>query len=84
MKRLLAVLAVVSVIGLGAFAVASAHGEQENRPDHSYGMRGGMDGMMGVGHPAERPLISLALQNKEQLSLTLDQVKVLEALRSEF
>ncbi len=39
---------------------------------------------MGGGHTAERPLISLALQNKDQLGLTPDQVKALESLRSEF
>jgi len=47
-------------------------------------MGGMMGGMMMGGHPAERPLISLTLQNKDQLGLTPDQVKALESLRSEF
>lgn len=84
MKRLLAVLAMVSTIGSGAFALASAQGEKEGLPGHVQGMRGGMGEMMGGGHAAEQPLISLALHSKDQLGLTLDQVKALEALRSEF
>ncbi|MBI2154323.1 MAG: periplasmic heavy metal sensor [Candidatus Rokubacteria bacterium] len=42
-----------------------------------------MGEMMG-GPSAERPLISLALQNRDQLGLTPDQVKALESLRTEF
>jgi len=85
MKRVLAVLAVVSVIGWGAFALASAQEGKDHRPDQSQGMTGGMSGMMmGSGPAAEQPLISLALQNRDQLGLTSDQVKALESLRFEF
>lgn len=84
MKRLLAVVVVATTVGLGAYALVSAHGGSEDGPSHSDGMPGAMGGMMMGGHPAERPLISLALQNKDQLGLTSDQVKALESLRSEF
>lgn len=95
MKRLLGVVAVVAVIGGGVFALAFAHETGGSRPAPSGGMMGQMGGMMAGGpmgrmggmmggHMAERPLISLALQNEDQLGLTSDQVKALESLRSEF
>lgn len=84
MKRLCGILAVVLALGLGVFALASAQGEMGSRPGHSHGMRGGMGGVMGDGHTAERPWISLALQNKDQLGLSPGQVTALQSLRSEF
>ncbi len=84
MTRLLGLLTVGFAIGLGAFGLASAQGEKENCLGHSHGMSGGMGRMMGRSHTAERPLISLALEHKDQLGLTSDQVKALEALRTEF
>ena len=47
MKRLLAVLAVVSLVASGAYALASAHEAETDRSGHAGGMRGGMGGMMG-------------------------------------
>ncbi|MGH2650743.1 MAG: Spy/CpxP family protein refolding chaperone [Actinomycetota bacterium] len=86
MKRILPILGVVLVIGFGAFAPASGQ-EKKSPPGHSGGMGGTMDmgGMMrGGSATAERPWISLALQNKDQLGLTADQVTRLESLRAEF
>jgi Spy/CpxP family protein refolding chaperone len=84
MKRVLLAFAIVGLTGFGAVVSASAQ-EGPSRPDHSGGMSGGMGGMMmGGGPTAERPLISLALQNKDQLGLTADQVTQLESLRAEF
>ena len=57
-------------------------------PGHSPGpmMKGGMMGesMMGGDPPGERPLISLALQQRESLGLSDDQVKALKQARSAF
>lgn len=84
MKRVLLTFAIVGLTGFGAVVSASGQ-EGPSRPDHSGGMSGGMGGMMmGGGPTAERPLISLALQNKDQLGLTADQVTQLESLRAEF
>lgn len=48
-------------------------------------MMGGMMGpMMAPGGPAERPLISLALHQKDKLGLSDEQVKTLEAIRATF
>ncbi|MGH7419186.1 MAG: Spy/CpxP family protein refolding chaperone, partial [Candidatus Rokuibacteriota bacterium] len=84
MTRIFLALAMVALTGLGAVALASAQ-EGQSRPDHPGGMSGGMGGMMmGGSSTAERPLISLALQNRDQLGLTADQVAQLESLRAEF
>lgn len=48
------------------------------------GMMHGMPGSMRQASPAERPLITLALQHKDQLGLSAEQVQRLEALRSDF
>ncbi len=48
------------------------------------GMMHGMPGSMRQASPAERPLISLALQHKDQLGLSAEQVQRLEVLRSDF
>ena len=97
MKRLLGIIAIAAVIGGGA--VAFAFGQGAGRADApagemmgAGGMEGGgqmhgMSGMMGMhadGHSAERPWLNLALQNREQLGLSADQVKTIEAIRSEF
>lgn len=87
MKRVFLALALTGLTGLAA---ASASGQEGHpRPPHSGGMSEGMGGMMGGmmmggGPEAERPWISLALQNRDQLGLTADQVAQLEALRGEF
>lgn len=47
------------------------------------GMMHGMPGSMRRAGPAERPL-TLALQHRDQLGLSAEQVQRLEALRSEF
>lgn len=96
MNRWLSVLAVAFVIGLGAAALVSAH-EGQSQPGHPGAMQGGTAGMMdmggmmmggstmmGGGPTAERPWISLALQHRDQLGLTADQVTRLESLRAEF
>lgn len=90
MNRWLSVLAVAFVIGLGAAALVSAH-EGQSQPGHPGAMQGGMAGMMdmggmmmGGGATAERPWITLALQQRDQLGLTADQVTRLESLRAEF
>ena len=90
MKRLLPILGIVLVIGFGAFALASGQ-EEKSRRGHSGGMPGGMGGMTDMGGmmrggsaTAERPWISLAIQNKDQRGLTADQVTLLESLRAEF
>lgn len=49
MKRLLAVLAVLALIGSGAFALASAQEEKASRHAHSDGMGERMGGMMMGG-----------------------------------
>ncbi len=82
MTRILVAVAMVVFGGLGAAAPASAQ-DGQSRP-HSGGMPGGMGGMMGGGPTAERPWISLALQQRDQLALTAEQVTRLEALRAEF
>lgn len=84
MKRIITVFAMALAISVGAFAFASAYGEMENPPGQSHGMRGGMGRIMGGGSIGERPLISLALQHRDQLGLTADQVRGLESVRSEF
>jgi Spy/CpxP family protein refolding chaperone len=87
MKRVFLALALTGLTGLAA---ASASGQEGHpRPPHSGGMSEGMGGMMGGtmmggGPEAERPWISLALQQRDQLGLTTDQVTQLESLRAEF
>lgn len=46
--------------------------------------RGGHHGMMGHADATERPLISLMLQNREELGLTPEQIQKLETLRLDF
>jgi Spy/CpxP family protein refolding chaperone len=84
MKTRLFVVSVAALaMGLGMFALSSARAEMGNSRSHSGMMTGSMRGMMG-DHAAERPLITLAIENKEVLGLTSDQVRGLESLRSEF
>jgi len=45
---------------------------------------GGHTRMMGPGDAAERPLISIMLQNIEALNLTSEQIQKLETLRFDF
>lgn len=88
MKRMFVVVAVIAVIGVGAYAFAGGNGEPA-KPGMSspQDMRRQMDGMMSgmsMGHPGERPLITRALEQREQLGLSADQVKALETARAEF
>ena len=83
---------------VGASSPASAHQERTVGEGRHHGMmgggmmemmhrgigRGGHHGMMGHGDAAERPLISLMLENREELKLTPEQVQRLETLRSDF
>lgn len=48
------------------------------------GQMGGMMSGMHMGHPGERPMITRALEQREQLGLSAEQVKALEAARAEF
>ena len=88
MKRMFVVVAAITVIGVGAYAFAGADGESAkpgtSSPQERMGHMGGMMSGMPMGHPGERPLISRALEQREQLGLSTDQVKALEAARAEF
>lgn len=79
------------IVVLGALTLAGGLGRAHEGTDRPEGaMRGmmemmpGMHGPRGRPSPAERPLISLALQHKEQLGLSAEQVQRLEALRADF
>ena len=88
MKRVFVIVTVIAVIGVGAYAFAAGN-EEPAKPgtsspqDSMHGMGGMMSGM-SMGHTGERALITRALQQREQLGLTADQVKALEAARAEF
>ena len=88
MKRAFVVVAAIAVIGVGAYAFAGGHGEPAkpgtSSPQDMMGQMGGMMSGMPMGHPGERPLITRALEQREQLGLSADQVKALEAARAEF
>lgn len=60
------------------------HGRSGSMGGMMGGMMHGMPGSMRQASPAERPLITLALQHKDQLGLSAQQVQRLEALRSDF
>ena len=88
MKRMLVVLAAIAVVGVGAYAFAGGNGEPAkpgtSSPQEMMGQMGGMMSGMSMGHPGERPLITRALEQREQLGLSADQVKALEAARAKF
>jgi Spy/CpxP family protein refolding chaperone len=98
-KRVFVVLAVLVFLGGGLTLVAAAHETREAERAASDGMMGSRMGMMGrdpmmshmagmgmrSGHgSAEGPWLSMALHHRERLSLSPDQTKTLESLRSEF
>lgn len=84
-------VAVMAVIGAGAYAFAGAN-EGPAKPGTAWprdmmGQMGGMMSGMHMGHPGDRPLITRAREQREQreqLGLSADQVKALEAARAEF
>lgn len=88
MKRVFVVAAMIAVIGVGAYAFAAGNEEPAkpgtSSPQEMMGQMGGMMSGMPMGHPGERPLITQALQQREQLGLSADQVAALEAARAEF
>jgi Spy/CpxP family protein refolding chaperone len=97
MKRTVIWLVLLLLTGVGGFAFAHQEGTvSDGQQDgmmmggemmemmHGGMVPGGHHGMMGHGGTAERPLISLMLQNKGELQLTSEQVQKLEALRVGF
>jgi len=80
MKRTTVISVVVLMLilsGIGGFAGA------QTSPDG--GMMGPAHGMMGFPRAsADRPLITLMLDHQQELGLTTDQVRSLEAIRSDF
>ncbi|MDP2622460.1 MAG: hypothetical protein Q8Q29_01525 [Actinomycetota bacterium] len=88
MKRMFVVVAAIAVIGVGVYAFAGGNGEPAKPGTFSsqdmMGQMGGMMSGMPMRHPGERPLITRALEQREQLGLSADQVKALEAARAEF
>lgn len=80
MKRTMVISVVVLMLilsGAGGFAGA------QTSPDGR--MTGPAHGMMGFSQAsAERPLITLMLDHQQELGLTTDQVRSLEAIRSDF
>jgi Spy/CpxP family protein refolding chaperone len=83
-KRLMATFVAVAVLSAGPAFAGGDEGQAEAQPAprHGMGSMGGMMGMMG-GSP-EGPLITRALAQREQLGLSDDQVRALEAARSDF
>ena len=88
-------VALLLLIGSGSSALAHQEGTGEGQQGMMMGGgmmemihggmgRGGHHGIMGHGDAAERPLISLMLQNKEELKLTPEQVQKLETVRLAF
>ncbi len=80
MKRTTVISMVVLMLilsGIGGFAGAQTSPEGR--------MMGPAHGMMGFPQAsADRPLITLILDHKQELGLTTDQVRSLEAIRSDF
>ena len=91
--------AAVVVTGVGlllsGYALAQGPSEAESMGSGMMGggmmemMHGGMGsgghhGMMGHGGSADRPLVSIILQHKDELGLTPQQVQKLENLRLDF
>jgi len=71
------VVLMLSLSGIGGFAGA------QTSPDG--GMMGPAHGRMGFPRAsADRPLITLMLGHQQELGLTTDQVRSLEAIRSDF
>jgi Spy/CpxP family protein refolding chaperone len=98
MKRIVAIVAALALIGAVGYAIegsrdARAAESQAPAQEHEHHMGAGpMGGMMGEmmsgspmrGHAGERPLITQALKQREQLGLSGEQVAALEKARAEF
>jgi len=88
MKRVFVVVAVIAMIGVGAYAFAAGNEEPAkpgtSSPQEMRRQMGGMMSGMAMGHPGEQPLLTRALEQREQLGLSADQVKALEAARAAF
>lgn len=82
MKRLFAVIASLALIAAGCATTVT--GKEEGSSQQAASSPQGAIGMMGGGHGGEAPLITRALEQREQLGLTADQVATLEQARSEF
>ncbi len=86
MKRMFVAAVAIAAIGVGAYAFAGGEPAKpgESSPPEMMRQMGGMMSGMPMGHPGERPLITPALEQREQLGLSADQVKALEVARAEF
>ena len=98
MKRMVAVIAALALISAVGYAMAGSKDaptaeSQAPAPGNGHHMGAGQTGdMMGGmmagspmgGHPGERPLITQALNQREQLGLSGEQVAALEKARAEF
>lgn len=83
-RRMVISIMVLTLVlsGIGGFAGAQeSPGSQMMGP----GMTGSGHGMRGFPQAlAERPLITFMLEHKKELSLSADQIRSLEAIRSDF
>lgn len=82
-KMVISIMVLTLVLsGIGGFAGAQeSPGSQMMGP----GMTGSGHGMRGFPQAsADRPLITFMLEHKKELSLSADQVRSLEAIRSDF
>ncbi len=88
MKRMGIGFALLLLIGVGSSAFAHQEGTAGEGQQDGMMMDGRMMEMMhrmrGHGDAAERPLISIMLQNQEELKLAPEQVQKLETLRLDF
>ena len=94
MKGTVAVIAALALAGAAGYAGAGSKdaGTAESQPPGHGGERhmggGHMGGMISGspmgGHAGERPLITPALEQREQLGLSADQVTALETANAEF
>jgi Spy/CpxP family protein refolding chaperone len=88
---------IITVLGLlvGGYALAHGPGDGERMGSGMMGSgmmemmhrgmgNGGHHGMMGRGDAADRPLVSLMLQHRDELELTPEQVERLGKLRLDF
>jgi Spy/CpxP family protein refolding chaperone len=88
---------IITVLGLlvGGYALAHGPGDGERMGSGMMGSgmmemmhrgmgNGGHHGMMGRGDAADRPLVSLMLQHRDELELTPEQVERLGNLRLDF
>ncbi len=78
-RRMVISIMVLALVLSGIGGFAGAQTSREGR------MTGPGHGMMGVPQAsADRPLITFILEHKQELGLSTDQVRSLEAIRSDF